>query len=752
MKIIEVHIQHFGALHNKRFSFTDGLNVLCENNGFGKSTLLGFIKAMFYGFFNTSAKTLESNDRKKYLPWDATSCGGSLTFEYDGGLYRIERTFGTSTKGDSLRVYDERLGKETEKFGDVPGEELFGIDAEGFLRSLALSERVFEEKEHESITDRLSSLVGTGGSMDGLEDGLACINAQIKELKRTGKRGEIDTIKREINTLEARIHFLTQEVDSIPQIRQELSECRELQQRLLSEKAKLETELRDDPTLGMESVKREELERKTKELEELSRSFLSGVPTLKEIERIQQCDGRYSQREVDEYKGLCCTFASFSEEALESQRRVYRRQMVLDTVPKTRDFYTDYPYMKETDDITEDEVKQYPQYNKRKLCRLTAIVLLLLSVVSLGLGLLASWLLAVGLVLLVFGIIAFVISPKSVLDKEKASRIAKIEAEAKPYGKTLLELWMKKAQYEEDLAREAEQKKECDELLRFLKQYGYTGEDVRDGFPYVERNWERYTALRQAGLANAEAEMAEVARFKTRYSSFGEPLYENIRIALLKKEGLERECEKLRTELSSPTLSQREFKEAQLKAIEDRLSTVQRSIFERNAQLERKEELFDEIEEKKAEVEELRVTNEQMEYRLRILEQTARMLERAKEAMQSSYLVPMRKNFDALLTTLSDKQAGEVYIDGSFKVSSRQDGTSRQMDAMSRGERDLYLLISRLAIVDTLYPEGMLPPIFLDDPFVAFDDGRTAKALEYLKSLGKKRQIIYLTCSEARTK
>ena len=75
MKIIEVYINHFGALHNRTFSFTDGFNVLCENNGFGKSTLLGFIKAMFYGFFETGSRSIEQNDRKKYLPWDAIPYG-----------------------------------------------------------------------------------------------------------------------------------------------------------------------------------------------------------------------------------------------------------------------------------------------------------------------------------------------------------------------------------------------------------------------------------------------------------------------------------------------------------------------------------------------------------------------------------------------------------------------------------------------------------------------------------------------------
>ena len=310
---------------------------------------------------------------------------------------------------------------------------------------------------------------------------------------------------------------------------------------------------------------------------------------------------------------------------------------------------------------------------------------------------------------------------------------------------------MKKAQYLEERLREEEHREECRKLLEYLRLYGYLGEDFAEGFYEVERKWERYKKLCESGLDRAEEEMLALARFKKTYAPFGEPLYENLRREILRKETLEGECRRLSEELSSPTLSQRESKEKRRKEIDMRLGELSKTIYATNQELITREEDYDTIEEKKAERDELRAKNERAEYRLHILEMTSGMLERAKESMQTSYLVPMKKNFESLLTTLSDKEAGEVFIDASFKVSSRQGGTTKSMEAMSRGERDLYLLISRLAIVDTLYPEGMLPPILLDDPFVAFDDGRTRRALSYLEALGKKRQIIYLTCSDART-
>ena len=48
MKLISCHIDAFGKLKNVDFDFNDEMNVFYEKNGFGKTTLAHFIKAMFY--------------------------------------------------------------------------------------------------------------------------------------------------------------------------------------------------------------------------------------------------------------------------------------------------------------------------------------------------------------------------------------------------------------------------------------------------------------------------------------------------------------------------------------------------------------------------------------------------------------------------------------------------------------------------------------------------------------------------------
>lgn len=44
-----MHIENFGVLSGFDYEFPEGLAVICRENGFGKSTLAAFLKAMFYG-------------------------------------------------------------------------------------------------------------------------------------------------------------------------------------------------------------------------------------------------------------------------------------------------------------------------------------------------------------------------------------------------------------------------------------------------------------------------------------------------------------------------------------------------------------------------------------------------------------------------------------------------------------------------------------------------------------------------------
>ena len=60
------------------------------------------------------------------------------------------------------------------------------------------------------------------------------------------------------------------------------------------------------------------------------------------------------------------------------------------------------------------------------------------------------------------------------------------------------------------------------------------------------------------------------------------------------------------------------------------------------------------------------------------------------------------------------------------------------------------LLCMRFALVDALFT-GEQPFVILDDPFVNLDDRALPQVLRMLRKLGKRKQILYLTCHSSRS-
>ena len=160
MRLLRLHVQNFGVLQDFRMDFTKGLNCIHRENGWGKSTLATFIKAMFYGLPVTSKRSLEENERKKYTPWQGGAYGGNLEFETAKGRFRVERFFGAKESGDSFALYDLASNKPTSVYPTELGEALFGIDADGFERTVYLSQHAVTAKgDNNTITAKLGNLL-----------------------------------------------------------------------------------------------------------------------------------------------------------------------------------------------------------------------------------------------------------------------------------------------------------------------------------------------------------------------------------------------------------------------------------------------------------------------------------------------------------------------------------------------------------------------------------------------------------------
>ena len=146
MKIKALDIASFGKFKNYHLDLSDGLTVIFGENEKGKSTIMAFIRMMFYG--NTGkASGIDKNPRKKYRPWGSDLMAGAITFESEGVTYRLEREFRASNSTDKISLINLDLGeKESLSGSEDIGARFFGLTDGAFERSVFINDPTLSAK------------------------------------------------------------------------------------------------------------------------------------------------------------------------------------------------------------------------------------------------------------------------------------------------------------------------------------------------------------------------------------------------------------------------------------------------------------------------------------------------------------------------------------------------------------------------------------------------------------------------------
>ena len=241
MKLLSCHIENFGKLSNFNYNFNSKLNVINEENGFGKTTFADFIKAMFYGL-ETKKNTKVLIDRKKYEPWQGGSFGGSIEFETNNRKYKVERFFGKKEAEDSIKIFDLSTNLETNDFTCNVGEEIFKLNKEAFERSTFISGQQIETSMNDSINAKLGNILENENDINTSDDAIKVLDEAIKNYKKTGDRGEINQKKLYKINLEKKLEQSKIDENSL-NLRKEKYESIN---RNLNEKKKLEESYRQE--------------------------------------------------------------------------------------------------------------------------------------------------------------------------------------------------------------------------------------------------------------------------------------------------------------------------------------------------------------------------------------------------------------------------------------------------------------------------------------------------------------------------
>lgn len=799
MKIIECYVENFGKISKQKFSFKDGTNCIKGDNGSGKSTLAAFIKVMLYGMGDTRKTSLEENDRKHYMPWQGGVCGGSLTFSAGGKTYRVERSFAPKAADDSYTLYDTATGRVCSDFPEGLGEGLFGIDADGFERTVFLSERALTPKsENKSISAKLSDLVGCDGDIGGMDEAMKVLEEKRKFYHKRGGSGELADRQAEINDIKRRLDALVEVEKAVEdahgkmlEISARIEEARAEAKLILAErekatiraaeanhekqynemKASLEDSIRRRTIVGevfgaeiptFDDIN--EASYKATEAKNLL-SSATDTPEIREFGALSaRFDGKVERGQVEAARAAIKSLSSLNEKATDP-RLIKAKKIFCGMTPS---------------ESAIDDIARLVENKKAKTPVGCIICYILFAVCCIAGIFIDSLMIAAGVV----GILATLITEIAIKSKKSRARKEKIDDFFLSVSGVRVESDEEAAARLADMRElvsvmsEADGEDNREELMRaigglagiFPEYYGRepvaaAEEIIRDFDKYAEMAVaERYmTGDRTARAARAERLAAEanafVARFRTRTPDpFGE-----MRYALTEYERLTAEIVAKRDEIarleSLHTIGEGNQQKAamEIEQLDRRRQENEKLVADLSRELTLTERRYhsyideldgrDELSMRKSELEEM-LEKQRDNYETVMM--TKKYITLAKDNMTARYLGKTKAGFIKYAEKIGGITGESFEMDTDFGVTKQEGASTRAVEAYSRGTRDLFNLAARLALVDSLY-EKEKPFIILDDPFTAFDDEKTGAALKLLREFGKERQIIYFTCAEARS-
>lgn len=310
MRLLRCHIENFGVLSGFDYEFESGLTVICRENGFGKSTLAAFLKAMFYGLPRTGARTAANNERKRYEPWQGGKYGGFLEFSHGDTSYRVTRYFGKTAAKDSFEIYDLTNRTKETAFSEKLGEELFGLDAESFARSTFVPQLAARELEAtSSMRAKLTNLVDDTNDMNNFDTAMAALRAYRSERKAyRGSNGEIDRLAEEIRALEEERFRAEGKRPELESVLREIDAQNAQQAEKTAELALVRADIQKAAGQRERQLKKErlyELRAQVKQQDEtmqaLREKYPDGLPAAEEIRR--QRENVISLRQLEKRQG-----------------------------------------------------------------------------------------------------------------------------------------------------------------------------------------------------------------------------------------------------------------------------------------------------------------------------------------------------------------------------------------------------------------------------------------------------------------
>lgn len=734
MRLIRCHVENFGKLHDLTLEFQRDCHILCEPNGWGKTTLTAFLRVMFFGFEGETKRKGLENERKRYLPWQGGGYGGSVTFEAGGSVYTATRIFSDKKQNDRFELRDARTNLPNTDFSDRLGEELFHINSESFLRTAFIGQNDCVTHTTDSINAKIGDFTDNMNDMDSYDQAYAALQEVLNKLNPRRKTGMIYQMNDQITRMKT-------EVSQNESLRAAVRQCEELA-----------------------AEEREKLREKKREQQEVF--DLQKQASRVQDMRVRQAAWRHLCEACDAAEAGCREAAAWFPGKIPTEEELREMQNACDEMERAaqgericRLSPEDRLQLEELEHQRAETARaREKRGNRRRIAgralRIPGAIAAAAGIVCCAVrfrvensfpgGLLPGiFFLAAGAVLILVGAMY--------RKTDEASNEEQTQDRDRLY-ETLLK---KRRDYQ---AYREEYENRRGYLADRLSEMGYSLMQSSTATAAAAQTDSRTAARSQepAGYAAAGEDTAAGPSPRELLTRIGQRRLDWQRAktaaeaARLKKQEFEsqNEIDSLLTEGAEQKLPDLESLNRWQRQLEAEEEQIRARLEHYNSQLSSLREKFDEwIQTKQS----LRAAQEQiavLREKYRQVRKAQEYLTAAKETLTARYMEPLMRGFTRYYQILTGTPADKYRMDANTNLTVEEEGMQRETQYLSRGYQDLIGLCLRLSLVDAMYPDEK-PFLILDDPFVNLDPEKKAGGMRLLREVSESCQILYITAGTA---
>ena len=762
MKINKIHIGAFGGLKDYVLDLNDGLNIIYGDNENGKSTVMAFIKAMFYGT-GKKTQTLENSPRVKYAPWSGDRMCGRIYFENNNKRYCLEREFRGSNATDKITLTDTDSGISESVSSDI-GSRFFGVGVEAFERCMFIGILPLAGSADGmgQIDSKLSNLAATGDEDTSFKEIEGRISAaKEKIISKSGRTGSFVKGSQELSSLKEKLAENEAAAAQKQKLNMEIAGLKAQAAVLIKEYEGLKKIYESKDDIKNAQKLREYLDLKA-QLDQLNQELTAADGTLINdmlIKKVDFCLQKTSslkektEKIGEEIQSISDAINLSSAQNLEQTKAELQEIKEKVSRLESEKEEIDKKLQNIQQEITHSKAQVAAAENSKKpvnpMLLAAAIVLC-----TLGGGLFAFIKLA-GIISIVAGVVllvmSFIVRPKNkalllkaqteftALQATEAAvrneRVLKSEEINNLSGRSnLLASALNtdaaiKAQRESDLNAKRQELKEEEEKLSAAQK------DLDEVCSKLDSGEDLNLFLSRVQQSVDEQKTVKL-KLNFLCNDLGNISYDEARQKL---QALEEKGEQTSVDFDEIKL--------RLDQITDELSTIKTEITQRDTELKTAFRSFENPEDLKREIsifeEELKTQKDFCD----AAEIALSVLAESNNEMRRSYGRVLEDKALGIFSKLTLGRYSAFSVSKEMEIQIEQTGTfgKKEIGYLSQGAADQAYLSLRLAVTELISQDEPLP-VILDDALSQYDDTRTREALDFLKEYSQNSQAVLFTC------